>query len=643
MYLLKLRRRPLRVSSVLLWEKFGSDLQVNVPLARPRASWLMLLHALIAASLVVAVGRPVVPSVAGSAGRLIVVLDQSASMSARDGEVDGARVTRLDETKERALRAVRSAASASASIAVVSFSSSARVVRELSADAALAARAIREVAPTDQPGNLGAASEVVRALLSSMPDTESGAGVEVLLFSDGVFAADDSESPAAPMRLVRVGAGGGHENLGIVALAARRIESDLEAVELFARVQNAAREPRVVPMSLALSGRVVETRSVTVPSASADGPGEVAVTMACRPQGRELATVSLGVDEARDLLSADNSASLLLRGFRPPRVILVSRGATASVSGAEAEPLSAGFLLRDVLEELRLGELRRVGLGEYEELVSTNQLRFFDAVIFDGVAPTRSPTLPSLSIGAGLPECVLPAPTEAGPGKPVLSWVRAHPLLQFVTLDGVVVSRSRPAREARGGFVTIARGEAGALMLVRETPDEPRRIVLTFELSDSNWPLEPGFAIFLNAAVAWMTNTGAADAAIGWKTTDAVTVETDAPVVFERVGRGPMETTVRAEVSAGRATLGVLERAGVYVPVEGSGAAERRAPDPVAVNLLDAVESNVGTSDAIVVGRRPVLGAASASAPLEIWWWFLVAALGLLVIEWLVFARTAQR
>ena len=32
MYLLKLRRRPLRVSSVLLWEKFGSDLQVNVPL-----------------------------------------------------------------------------------------------------------------------------------------------------------------------------------------------------------------------------------------------------------------------------------------------------------------------------------------------------------------------------------------------------------------------------------------------------------------------------------------------------------------------------------------------------------------------------------------------------------------------------------
>lgn len=646
MYLLKLRRRPLRVSSILLWEKFGSDVQVNVPLARPRASWLLFLHVLIAGLLIAAVGRPVLPGVAGAAGRLIVVLDQSASMNARDGDRAGERVMRLEEAKERALRAVRQSAAASASIAVVTFAGSARVAREFSTDAALVERAIMDAGPTDQPGNLAAVSEVVRALLSSVPEGESGtaAGVEVLLFSDGVFADAGGDLPAAPMRLVRVGPTGGHENLGIVALAARRVESDMEAVELFVRVQNAAREPRVVPVSLALSGRVLETRTLTVPAAGVDGPGEASMTFACRPSGKELATVSLGVDAARDLLSADNAASLLLRGFRPPRAVWVNRGATAS-AGEQNESLSAGFLLRDVLEELRLGELRRVSLGEYEELVSTNQLRFFDAVIFEGVTPLASPTLPSLSIGAGLPECTLGTLTPGGPGKPVLTWTRSHPLLQFVILDGVVVSRSRAMREVRPPFAAIARGESGPLIVVRDTVDEPRRIVVTFDLSDSNWPLEPGFAIFLNAGLAWLTNTGTGDAAAGWSTTEPVLVEDAGARAFERVGRGADESPVRATPQTGRLSLGVLERAGVYVPADlaaDAGAGPGRTPDPVAVNLLDGIESGIATSDSIVAGRRAVAGVTSTPAAMEVWWWFLLGALGLLVVEWMVFAKTAR-
>lgn len=634
------------MSSVLLWEKFGSDVQVNVPLARPRASWLLLLHVLVAMALIAAVGRPAIPGAAGSSGRLIVVIDHSASMNARDGVRGEERVTRLEEAKDRALEAVRRAASASASIGVVSFAATAQVVRELSSDAALAAQAIRGVRATDQPGDLRAASEVVRAVLSSLPETDVG-GVDVLLFSDGVFGASSDEPPAVGMRLVRVGAVGGHENLGVVALAARRVESDRDAVEVFARVQNAAREPRVTPVSLSLSGRAVESRSVTVPSASADGPGEAAVTFVCRPSGREVATVSLGVDEARDLLASDNSASLLVRGFRPPRVLLVSRGATAgaALDGAGDGPVRwASLLLRDVLEELRLGELRRVSIGAYEELVTTNQMRFVDAVIFEDVTPRESPSVPSLSINAGVPELRLAAAAGDGSetGRPVLSWVRSHPLLQFITLDGVVVSRSRAVVGVTEGFVPIARGESGPLVMVRDTPDEPRRIVLTFDLADSNWAVEPGFAIFLNATVAWMTSTGTGDAAISWTTTDPVTVEVAgaAEVEFERIGRDSDEPRLRARAAGGRAALGVLERAGVYVGAGESGGA---AVDPVAVNLLNALESGVGSSDTIVVGNRSVAGAASSAGLLEVWWWFLLAALLLLLLEWLVFARSASR
>lgn len=647
MYLLKLRRRPLRVSSVLLWEKFGSDIQVNVPLARPRASWLLLLHVLIAASLLIAVGRPAIPGAAGSAGKLVIVIDRSASMSARDGVRDEARVSRLDEAKDRAIAAIQQAAASSASVAVVSFAASAQVVREFSSDSTQAVRAVREIAASDQPGNFAAAADVVRALVSSLGDTESGPGVDVVLLSDGVFESesDPSETSIPAMRLIRVGSlpKAPRDNLGIVALAARRIESDLEAVEVFARLQNAASEPRVVPISFAVSGKVLETRTVTVPGATADAAGEFALTFACRPQGRQLATVSLAVDPARDLLASDNSASLLLRGFIPPRVLFVTRPSTATAARPDVDEntLSARFLLDGVLSELRLGELKRVTLGEYDELAATGQLRFFDAIVFDGAKPSRTPPLPSLSINAGLPEFELLTQTPPGPGRPVLSWSRSHPLLEYITLDGIVVARSRPPRsnESVAGFSTLARGDTGPLILARDRVDEPRRVLLAFDLVDSNWPIEASFSIFVNASIAWLTSTRASDASISFATTQPITIAaTDA--TFERVGRTPDEPPAQPVVSGPQASLGVLERAGVYLPAARSDGAA--APEPVPVNLLNPLESVVASSDRVVVGRRTVSATASVPAPLEVWWWFLLAGLAMLVAEWFIFARSAR-
>ena len=45
-YLLRLRRRPVRVSTTMFWLPIGEDLEANVPLRMLRASWLLLLHLL---------------------------------------------------------------------------------------------------------------------------------------------------------------------------------------------------------------------------------------------------------------------------------------------------------------------------------------------------------------------------------------------------------------------------------------------------------------------------------------------------------------------------------------------------------------------------------------------------------------------
>jgi hypothetical protein len=84
MYMLRLRRREMRVSSTLLWEKLVRDREANAPWQRLRRNLLLLLQLLILGALVLALARPFLPTPAIVRGNTVVLLDASASMQAAD-------------------------------------------------------------------------------------------------------------------------------------------------------------------------------------------------------------------------------------------------------------------------------------------------------------------------------------------------------------------------------------------------------------------------------------------------------------------------------------------------------------------------------------------------------------------------------
>lgn len=647
MYLLKLRRRPLRVSSVMLWPEAATDVQVNVPLAPPRPSWLMLLHVLIAMALIAAVGRPVLLNAGERAGRVLVIIDRSASMSAMDGATSGGeRISRLDEAKRRARETIGRSSGAT-QVAVVTVAASAEIVREFSSDLAAASAAVDRITATDQPGDLAAAMEIARAMLGGTGTAEEfDAGVEVLVFSDGSFAegAREVAAPGGVVRLVRCGPTPAIDkrNLGIVVLSARRDADRPEVINLFAKVQNSSSTPRSVPVRLSIDGAVLETKAVAVGASAAGIPGETGVVLSATAPSGGIAMISLLVDDERDLLVSDNSASMNLRSSAPVRILLVQRGSSPRFVGEPAPALSADFLLADALEEVSPGTMTRVGRERYEELVAAGELKFYDVIVFDGVVPQIAPALPSLSFGAGVPGLDLGAANGSGEARPVQSWIRSSPFLRDITLDGVVVANER----AFGGksAEVLARSERGPLIVASRSEDGPGRVVVTFALEDSNWPLQAGFPIFLKSALELLTSKGAASAGVQFLTVQ--------PVYFEGVGAptefvGPVRAMARpapghrgsaVQGAVQRMTLGVLDRAGVYTPVAG---ADSGFP-PIAVNLLNAHESAVATGDSLRVGSRVIGTGGSIARPKEIWWWMLVLAAGLLAIEWLVFARSAR-
>ncbi len=609
-YMLKLRRRTVRVSSTMFWESRTSDLQVNVPLRWLRVSALFLLHLAILLLLVGALGRPAIEGDAASGGVVYLVVDRSASMGARDGE--GGR-TRLEEARRRAETIGRRALGSGAQgVGVIAFAREARIVVAPTRSANELARAIGSIGPSEQAGDLAGALALVEALGAGDGDEagESSPALAVVL-SDGLSARDGPLALAgARARYERVGpaAGSPRDNAGIVALGAARDPDDPALVRVFVRAQSVSPEPVATTIDVRVDGEEAGRTPIVLDAAETGSPSSAARTLELRlPEGGVV-----GLSLAReDGLAADNGAWLVARAPRRPSVLVVA-------PDAQADPF-----LMDVLAELDLRSLRVVGPGDYERFAG-GDLGGIDLLVFDRASVSEAPTRASLSFGVGMPG--YRAGEEAGPTR-VVSWSRAHPVLRDVTLDSVYVARWRPLAPAGEGVVEpIATGDAGALIVAGES-GSVRRVGVGFELAQSNWSVQVGFAIFVAGAVDWLTASGRGGEE--WFVTTGEAARVPAGGERTRV-LGPVERVVPsvAAGAGGLADVGVLDRAGVY-RVEGvDGFA-------LAVNLLDARESTIGTRDELLIAGRSVeSGGGGTRERREIWWWFVLLAGALLIAEW---------
>lgn len=632
LYLLKLRRRPVRVSTILFWPRATEDVQANVPLRMLRPSWLLLLHLLIAGCFAAALARPTVIEGAPAAERVLLLIDTSASMAAVDNP---GGPTRLDRARERALELVDQLRRGGGrrEVCLIAFAAEARAVTGFTSSRAVIVDALQSIEQTDQPGNLGEALKLADAIAAGVSDEETEEPPTAVLLSDGSFR-DHGRLPASAPRLRFESVGGMAENLGIVGFSARRDAADPAVVRVFVDVLNNSPRSVAAPLTLSVNGVVEQRRALEVVAASAEAPGRASTIFELRNRSGGVVLVQIGREDA---LASDNSAGLVLPPAERPAILLVVP------DSADGSLAAATWILEDVLAELRARALRRVSAAEYEQLATEGGLSEYDLVVFDRVAPARLPSLPSISFGA-IPEIAGLDPFE-GEATGVLFWQRTHPVLRNVALDAVQIARTmvlRTETSSENTITELARGGDGPLIvLVQEGPPESggaRHLVVGFELAASNWPLQAGFAIFLADAVDYLTLRADSAAGRAFKTSEAAEVRVRPGVPGRVALRGPVNTVLR-ESGAGGGTLsaGLLHRAGVSV-VEGAAALDQA----IAVNLVDDVESALATPESLEVAGRPVEGVRGVAAPAEVWWWFVLIACGLLLVEWVVYGWSVR-
>jgi hypothetical protein len=654
MYFLKLRRRPVRVSSTLLWEQAVRDVQVNVPIRWLKPAWSLLLQLLALACLLLAVARPAQQS-DGPAGPVVILIDRSASMSALDGvPAPGQPATsRLDEAKRRALETLDRLRREGhrQPVLVAQFAAAAQSLTPFTTDRATLREAVESITPTDQPDDLAAAVTLVQTIVKSHIDAaeqpDRPAPVTVLIYSDGNLAEPERPLVAAGLlvRLERVGASIGPEtppaNRGIVALAARRDHEDPVSVRLLARVLNAGAEAVEVPVRLSLNGEDIALRTVSVPPASTDARGrkvggEAALSLSFPSPGRGVAVLSL---TGRDALAADDSAAVVLAAPSRPRVLVIGPGGATPV-----DP----FLL-SALRALDLATLDTGDPGSLAALEAGGGLRErYDLVILDRATPRTRPSVPSLSIGAGLPFETSPIGLEPGASSTrALTWERGHPVLRYVPLDGVVFDEPLritlpEAWPAGTSARALALGRDGPLIaLIEESGGNLRRLIFGFELARSTLGTSIALPILLTQAIDFLTLRGEATVGKASRTTEPVELIPAGEATRERRLElvGPITLAAAAQPGTDRVWVGPIERAGLY---RVSGVVPTQ--ELVAVNMDQPTESLAGVSDTLpLTASSPASAGAGGQGPVREWWpQLLMAALALLVLEWFVFARSMR-
>lgn len=633
LYLLRLRRRPVRISSTLLWERAAEDLQANVPLRWLRASLLLLLQLLALTLLVLALARPAHMRDDAPSGRVVLLIDRSASMAALDVETEsGVPITRLELAARNADRMLRdmpltARSGASASAMIIAFAAKPQILAPMSSDRAALQRALRELQPADQPADLEAALRLARSFLTPSDDQGAADAGTIVLFTD-----HDPGPRALRARVERAAPPPDEDldNLAIVALNARRDADTPTTVRVFARILNTSREPREAPVILRVNGQPVRSVAVSLPAAQDGAPAEQGLTF-------DAPVPEAGVLEVEitrpDALAADNNAAAVIRA---------PGGVSALIVAPDARPAEA---ITQALAALGARAVRAVSPSQFDADLAERQPIAADLVIFDAVEPAAAPTIPSLSLGAGLPSLAVSISPGDEPDRAsrFATWTRSHPVLQHVAMDSVIfpglarVDADVDALQQQAIRVApLAYGPSGPVITLLE--GAPRRLIVGFPLERSSWWIEPGFAVFLANATEFLTGLGAETAARTW-TTGAATTLRAAPGATRVRAIGPI--TIEAPVvGAGQpgasASLGAIERAGVY-SVDGAD------PDDavLAVNLTDAEESSLtggAAASSPTDDTGPGSGARADAAPTELWSWFVLAGTLLLTLEWWLYA-----
>ena len=588
LYFLKVRRRQMRVSSLLLWDPSLRDREASTFFQRLQRDPLLILQILALLALTVALARPAVSVMGQGAKRVAIVLDSSASMKATD--VPASRFIQA----QRAALGLIGQLGEGAEVMVIDAGVQPKVLVPFTRQHDRVASAIRSMEAHDLPNRLAEGLRTARALVGTDPRAE------IHVFTDGAHP-EATRAQGNDVRVRWTGTGRRSHNVGITSLAVRRNYFGTYNSQAFFSVGNFSTERQSFSLRLTLDDEVLSERTLTL-----DPQVRRAIVVPFSEQQGGVLKLRLNVS---DDLDADNIAYAVIPPPRTISVLLVSPGNLFLEKALLTDP--------QVKLEVRKPDTYQGGMEG------------FDVVVVDSVSPQR--------LGNGRFVLVNTVPSDVPievlgrlESPTIMDWDRTHPIMRQVDLAKVTMEDAMRVRPLAAGK-TLVEAVGGPLVYALEERDR-KALFFGFDLFGSDFPLRVAFPLMLSKGLRWLHPAGLDQTSLQLQAGQPILLPVEHGVTTATV-RTPSGRSFRAQVNRGMASFTETDEVGVYAVVTGRG--ETR----VAVNLMNAEESDLTPQPlpAFVEGARP------ESPPVliqrELWPFFVALALLLFALEGFLYWR----
>ena len=611
LYILRLRRRREPVSTLMFWEQVFREKQTTSLFQKLKHLLSLLLQLLFLALLALAIARPQFAFITKSARRIILIIDNSASMNAvessdeAEGTVRDASDTRLDSAKQRALRMVEGLRFLD-DMMVIGCHTRPTIHTPFTNHQKSLRQAIQSIQPTEINTNLEPALDLAYAVAQTKPSAE------IVIFSDFQAVSEDMltrfQTPDEEIALHPIQVGTTSDNVGITKFRVRKSLVNAFDYQTLLTVVNASEEEKQCNVELYFNDDLFDVRPYTL----APGESKSEIFSNFTFEGGRLKAVL----DVADALDTDNVAYAALPKRERIPVLLVT----------QENPFLEKALAVD--EKLNLS----VRTPEDYDPGATG----YRVVIFDRYSP---PTLGDGNYMFIHPPKHGPAPAGWEIGEtletPIITdWERTHPILRHVHLENVQIGEAYQVTPPSTAVV-LARSFEAPVLFVDVMPN--RKIVFAaIDILQSDLPLRIAFPVIIANTIQWFQESSGIEEyhlhtgeALTWK---ADGDGTDLPATATIAG--PEDRIWETAVERGEIFFNRTDIAGFYTLKIGD------IEKMWAVNLADESESHIGvdaTVEDLLTSDVTLSGSSLLRYPPWVYLVFLAAVLS--VVEWFLYQR----
>ena len=593
LYMLKLRRKQVQVSSTFLWQQLLREQQANAPWQKLKRNLLLILQLLILAALVFALARPAIEVPVIASGSVIVLLDGSASMNATD-----VTPSRFEVGRSAVLDLINGLSPAS-SLTLILVGEKPQTLISAETDKSLLRNALNNARVTQ-----GSADWKSAFALAAGAQSAGGKSTFVIISDGGL---PQSGLPILPGDIRYIPIGTSQNNLAISALALRLA---LKSPQLFAEVTNYDSADHNVVLSIYFNNELINARQLLI---AANSSNSLTLDNLSNTSGVYKATISSPTANSLDSLELDNTAFAVFQSSNTRRVLLVSKG---------------NLFLEQLLASLPgIQPFRALPADDGTIKIPTDP---FNLYIFDNIDP---PLIPNANILFVNPTSNRFFDVGGTYNEFNNIQVKDNPFTHFVDWGNVHVLQAKLVKTPLWANALVE-SDAGPLVFAGETNGQ-RIAALTFDLKESDLPLQIAYPILFSNLINYLAPPSAFDSTQSLHPGESLSILPQ-PNVNKIVVASP--SNIGYTLSPNQTTFTQTDELGYYAV--NFFTHDSTSVEYFAVNLFDESESNIQPRESIQVGRSTVTPIVTQQiGQRELWNWLAALALLILMIEWQVFHR----